>query len=104
MNKKLLTTAAIAAILGLVGTDYAADANRRKNTAGKADTDKDGKVSQAEFIASVKDRMDESKAKTAFGKRDKNGDGFLDAEELKAAGGKKGEGEKGGEKKRKKDQ
>jgi len=53
----------------------------------KADTDKDGKVSQAEFVAAHPDKADK------FASIDANADGFLDAAEVKAHHeGKCGEG------------
>jgi uncharacterized low-complexity protein len=45
---------------------------------GKMDTDKDGKVSKAEFAA-AHDGSDEK-----FASHDPNGDGFIDADEMKA--------------------
>jgi len=60
----------------------------------KMDTDKDGKVSSAEFAAAHDG--DASK----FGTHDPDGDGFITAEEMKAhKEGKCGEGKCGGEKK-----
>jgi Ca2+-binding EF-hand superfamily protein len=48
----------------------------------KLDTDKDGKVSKAEFLASPNAKKDEAKATERFGKMDKNSDGSLTLEEL----------------------
>ncbi len=48
----------------------------------KLDTDKDGKVSKAEWLASPQAKKDEAKATERFGKFDKNSDGFLNLEEL----------------------
>lgn len=48
----------------------------------KMDTDKDGKVSKAEFLATPQAKKDEAKATERFGKFDKNSDGFLSLEEL----------------------
>ncbi len=65
----------------------------------KADTDKDGKVSQAEFNAAHPDKA------AKFAEIDTNKDGFIDAAEHKAhagakgAEGKCGEGKCGGTKK-----
>lgn len=70
----------------------------------KADTDKDGKVSQAEFNAAHPDKADK------FASIDTNQDGFIDAAEHKAhldakgaegkcGEGKCGEGKCGGDKK-----
>ncbi len=58
-----------------------------KNAKGlKLDTDGDGKVSLAEFVAGKKDK---AKAEKAFTKLDKNSDGFLSKEELEGAKKKK---------------
>jgi Ca2+-binding EF-hand superfamily protein len=48
----------------------------------RLDTDKDGKVSKAEFMASPNAKKDEAKATERFGKMDKNSDGSLTLEEL----------------------
>ena len=48
----------------------------------RLDTDKDGKVSKAEFLASPNAKKDEAKATERFGKMDKNSDGSLTLEEL----------------------
>lgn len=48
----------------------------------KLDTDKDGKVSKAEFMASPNAKKDEAKATERFGKMDKDSDGFLTKEEM----------------------
>lgn len=55
----------------------------------KLDTDKDGKVSKAEFLASPQAKKDEAKATERFGKLDKNTDGFITQEEFSAAPKKK---------------
>lgn len=61
----------------------------------KADTDKDGKVSRAEFTAAHADKADK------FDGIDTNKDGFIDAAEHKAhSEGKCGEGKCGGDKKK----
>ena len=58
----------------------------------KVDTDKDGKVSQAEFTAAHPEKA------ANFATMDANSDGFIDADEHKAhkAEGKCGEGKCGG--------
>ncbi len=91
MKNTLFKIAALAALVGFTGSAFAAEGKKR---GAKVDADGDGKVTQAEFVASVKDRMDEGKAKTAFSKRDKNGDGVLSADEMKPAEGKEGKGKK----------
>ena len=57
----------------------------------KADTDKDGKVSQAEFTAAHPDKA------AKFAEIDTNKDGFIDAAEHKAHAGAKGAEGKCGE-------
>ncbi len=59
-----------------------------KRTFVEVDTDKDGKIGEAEFTAGAKD---EAKAKARFGKKDKDNDGFLSKEEF----GGKPKGKKG---------
>ena len=74
------------------------DGKKAKKTFEEVDTDKDGKVSEAEFVANGKDA---EKSKKRFAKKDKDGDGFLNKEEFaKGKKGKKGKGkkkDKGGE-------
>lgn len=61
----------------------------------KVDTDKDGKVSRAEFTAAHADKADK------FDSMDANKDGFIDAAEHKAhSEGKCGEGKCGADKKK----
>ena len=48
----------------------------------KLDTDKDGKISKAEFMASPAAKKDEAKATERFGKMDKNADGSLTKDEM----------------------
>ena len=59
------------------------------------DTDKDGKVSLIEFTTGKKNQEG---AKKRFGRKDKDSDGFLTAEEYAAKGKKARKGKKGGEK------
>jgi Ca2+-binding EF-hand superfamily protein len=66
-----------------------------KKTFEEVDTDKDGKVSEAEFVVGAKN---EEKAKAHFKKKDKDADGFLSKEEF----AKKGKGKKGPKKPKKK--
>lgn len=63
---------------GSCGADKKADAAEGRCGLEHMDTDKDGRVSRAEFAAAHKD--DDSK----FAAHDTNQDGFLSAEELKA--------------------
>lgn len=94
MKNKFLPAAAMAAFLSLSIAAFAADANRKKNALGKVDADKDGKITEAEFVAAMKDRLDEAKAKAAFAKRDKNHDGVLTADEMKTVAEDRKEGAK----------
>lgn len=64
-----------------------------KKTFEEVDTDKDGKISEAEFVAVGKNA---EKAKAIFAKKDKDGDGFLNKEEFAKS---KGKGKKKGPKK-----
>ena len=66
-----------------------------KRSFDTVDTDKDGKISEAEFITGA---IAEDKAKARFKKKDKNADGFLNKEEFA-----KGKCKKKGPKKPKKD-
>ncbi|MBF6024237.1 hypothetical protein [Lysobacter niastensis] len=79
----------------MLGGEQAAKAGEGKCGVGKMDTDKDGKVSQAEYGAAHKG--DTSK----FAAHDTNKDGFIDEAELKAhMEGKCGEGKCGADKKK----
>lgn len=101
--KNLTLVAAATAALSLATAVLAADNAKPNRAFSKADTNGDGKISEAEYLAAVKDKTEEAKAKTAFARRDANKDGALSADEFKVAG-KKGEGEKPTERKRKKNQ
>lgn len=74
----------------------AADKKKGNKGSGGMDADKDGKVSKEEFVASQAKRaekagkeFDAKKAEKMFDKNDKNGDGFLTGDEIKASGGQK---------------
>lgn len=74
----------------LLSAGETAKAAEGKCGLAKADSDKDGKVSQAEFSAAHPDKADK------FATIDANKDGFIDAAEHKAhAGAKGGEGKCG---------
>ena len=90
---KVITS--LLAILALSAiTSFAAEGDAPKKPEGdkpkmnpeemlkKLDTDKDGKVSKAEWLASPQAKKDEAKATERFGKMDKNSDGSLTLEEL----------------------
>lgn len=100
MNKKPVTLA-IAGTLALAGAGFTVNAlaggymhdhgtasdgkaAEGKCGIGKMDTDKDGKVSKSEFAA-AHDGSDEK-----FASHDPNGDGFIDAAEMKAHHAAKG--------------
>ncbi len=100
--KNLPLLAAATAALTLATAVLAADNAKPNRAFTKADTNGDGKISEAEYLASVKDKTEAAKAKTAFARRDANKDGALSADEFRVAG-KKGAGDKPTEKKRKKD-
>ena len=82
------------AILALSAvTSFAADGDAPKKPEGepkmspeeiikKLDTDGDGKVSKAEWMASPRAKKDEAKATERFSKMDKNADGFITLDEL----------------------
>lgn len=100
--KNLPLVAAAMAAFTLATAVFAADDAKPNRAFSKADTNGDGKISEVEYVAAVKDKTDEAKAKTAFARRDRNKDGALSADEFKVAG-KKADGDKPTEKKRKKD-
>ncbi len=95
MQKHILI-AVTAALLSLPLALNAADEAKKKGPFMAADTNGDGKVSQAEYVAAVKGKMDEKAAAAKFAELDKNKDGSLSREEFAA-----GEGEKKGGKKKK---
>ena len=66
MKTKFLPAAAMAGFLSLSVVAFAADATRKKNALGKLDADKDGKITEAEFVTGMKERMDEAKAINVF--------------------------------------
>jgi Ca2+-binding EF-hand superfamily protein len=100
MQKNILI-AALAATLSLPLALDAADENKKKGGGfTAADANNDGKVTEAEFVAAVKGRMDEAAAKRRFAALDKDKNGSLSREEFGAGSSqKKGEGKGGGEKK-----
>lgn len=94
MKKQLLLLAAVAALVSLPVESFAADVGRKKSAFSKADTDGDGKVTQAEFVAAAKGKRGESKAADAFARLDKNKDGSLTTEEFKGGDNAKTEAAK----------
>jgi Ca2+-binding EF-hand superfamily protein len=95
MQKHILI-AATAVALALPLALNAADESKKKGGGfTAADTDGDGKVSQAEYVVAMKARLDETAAKARFAELDKNGDKSLSREEFNAGvGDKKGGGKK----------
>jgi Ca2+-binding EF-hand superfamily protein len=91
MHKRILI-AATAALLSLPLAIHAADEGKKKGGAfAAADSDHDGKVSQAEYVAAMAGKLDETAAKAKFAGLDKDKNGSLSREEFNAgAGGKKG--------------
>lgn len=82
MQKRTLI-AAVAALLSLPLAVYAAD-SKKKGGFANADTNGDGKVSQAEYVASVKGKQDDKAAKARFAELDTDKDGFLSQQEYSA--------------------
>jgi Ca2+-binding EF-hand superfamily protein len=94
MQKHILI-AATAALLSLPLALSAADEAKKKGPFMAADTDNDGKVTLAEYVAAVKGKQDEAAAKAKFAELDTDKNGSLSREEFNAgAGGKKGEKKK----------
>ena len=67
---------------------------KKKGPFMAADADSDGKVTQTEYVAAVKGKMDDAAAKAKFSELDKNKDGSLTREEFQAGTEKKGEKKK----------
>jgi Ca2+-binding EF-hand superfamily protein len=93
MQKRILI-AATAALLSLPLALNAADEKKKGGGFTTADANNDGKVTEAEYVAAVKARMDDKAAKARFAELDKNKDGSLSREEFNAGAPKKGEGKK----------
>jgi Ca2+-binding EF-hand superfamily protein len=98
-NPARILIALLVTALALPGAAFAAKADRKGNSenndkaAGafaKADTNSDGSVTEAEFVAARSKKGDDSAAKKAFGRLDKNSDGKLSKEEFSAAASGKG--------------
>ena len=92
MQKRIILTAA-AVMLSLPLALSAAD-EKKKGPFMAADADSDGKVTQTEYVAAVKGKMDDAAAKAKFAELDKNKDGSLSREEFQAGTEKKGEKKK----------
>jgi Ca2+-binding EF-hand superfamily protein len=94
-----ITLGALIAALSLPAASFAAKAEKKTGDAqeqrfAKMDTDSDGSISEAEFIAAQGKSGKEANAKTRFARLDKNGDAKVSKEEFAAGAGKKGEGKK----------
>lgn len=97
MKRTLLS---IVMLVGFVAMDASAKEKPAEKTR-TADTDKDGKVSQEEFLALAKknaekkeQEFNQKRAENIFAKKDTNKDGFLTADDVvkKTAPKKKGAG------------
>jgi len=95
MQKRILI-AVTAALLSLPLALHAADEAKKKGPFMVADTDNDGKVTLAEYVAAVKGKLDDTAAKAKFADLDKDKNGSLSREEFNAGAGEK----KGGKKKK----
>jgi len=91
---KIVLCAALAAAFSLPFTAEAAKGDKKKSAAPAFSTiDKDGKgeVTEAQYVAAMKDSIGEETAKTQFASMDKDKDGKLTKEEYEAgSAGKKG--------------
>ena len=94
MQKRILI-AATAALLSLPLALNAADQAKKKGPFVVADTDGNGSVSKAEYVAAMAGKLDKAAAETRFGTLDKNKDGSLDRQEFNAGAGEKKGGDKG---------
>ena len=88
MQKQILI-AATAVLLSLPLALHAADETKKKGPFMAADADGDGKVTQTEYVAAMKGKLDETAAKAKFAELDKDKNGSLSREEF-SAGEKKG--------------
>lgn len=80
---------ALATAIALPVASFAAKGDRKKKepagvSFATADKNSDGSVSEAEYVVAVKDKLDETSAKSRFATLDKNGDGKLSSEEYNA--------------------
>ncbi len=103
MNLKYIITIGLSSIL-FTAASTAEEGKKKKGgqkakrTFEQVDTDKDGKISLAEFTTGM---PSQEKATKIFGKKDKDADGYLTAEEYAAKGGKGKKGGKGDKKEKK---
>lgn len=87
--KNRILVAATAALLALPLLLNAADSAKKKKNTLAPDTDGDGMISQAEYLAAMKGKMDPAAAKAKFAELDQNKDGLLSREEYTAGNGRK---------------
>ncbi|MEZ7955800.1 MAG: hypothetical protein QMC23_04095 [Rubritalea sp.] len=103
LNKLLLIGFSSILLTAVGSAEDEAPAKDKKGPKGppksfeELDADKDGKISEVEFIGKRKGKGEE-KAKAHFKEKDKDADGFLSKEEF----AKKGKGKKGPKKPKKK--
>jgi len=97
--KNFIRGAVFAALLvpAIVFAQDGAKPERKGNPFGKMDTNKDGKISKEEFLASPMAQKNPERAEARFAKLDTDKDGFLSADELKAGAAA---GREGGHKKK----
>ena len=67
----------------------AADGTKKKGAFMTADTDGDGKVSLAEYVAAMKGKLDEAAAKARFAELDKDKNGSLSPDEFSTGTGER---------------
>src|SRR5205823_11065981 len=87
-----LILSAVPLAIALPGAAFAAKGDRKKKktedanavTFETADKDKDGFVTETEYVAAMSAKLDESAAKARFATLDKNADNKLSAEEYNA--------------------
>ncbi|HEY1107860.1 MAG TPA: EF-hand domain-containing protein [Opitutaceae bacterium] len=95
LTKNILTVALVSA-LALPLASFAAEGKKGGGKGGdafaKADTNSDGAISEAEFIAAAAGKGKEDALKKRFATMDKNSDGKLSKEEF--AAGRQGGGKK----------
>ncbi|MES2696178.1 MAG: EF-hand domain-containing protein [Verrucomicrobiota bacterium] len=98
LTKNILAAALVGALTLPLAT-FAAEGKKKDAGAAfaKADTNSDGSVSEAEFIAAAAGKGKEDSLKKRFASMDKDSNGKLSKEEFAAAGN-------GGGKRKKKDQ
>jgi hypothetical protein len=96
MKNRLITLAAIAALISMPAIYGQEEKPKAKGNPMAADKNGDGFISKEEFMATDGAKKDAEKAGKRFSQIDKDGDGKISADEQKAAApkGKKGEGKK----------